>query len=55
MTDEKKQIKNKTINYQTEQAIIAIWSWWFAWLWFGKSIQKFWYLPEVQWDFIFSV
>jgi len=42
MTDEKKQIKNKTINYQTEQAIIAIWSWWFAWLWFGKSIQKFW-------------
>lgn len=48
-------IKNKTINYQTEQALIAIWSWWFKWLWFWKSIQKFWYLPEVQWDFIFSV
>ena len=48
-------IKNKTINYQTEQALIAIWSWWFSGLWFGWSIQKFWYLPEVQWDFIFSV
>ncbi len=55
ITDEKEQIKNKTINYQTEQAIIAIWSWWFAGLWFGNSIQKFWYLPEVQGDFIFSV
>jgi cell division protein FtsW len=48
-------INNKTINYQTEQALIAIWSGWFTWLWFGSSIQKFWYLPEVQWDFIFSV
>lgn len=55
ITDEKEQIKNKTINYQTEQALIAIWSWWFAGLWFWNSIQKFWYLPEVQWDFIFSV
>lgn len=55
ITDEKEQIKNKTINYQTEQWIIAIWSWWFWWLWFGNSIQKFWYLPEVQWDFVFSV
>ena len=55
ITDEKEQIKNKTINYQTEQWLIAIWSWGFSWLWFGNSIQKFWYLPEVQWDFIFSV
>ncbi len=55
ITDEKEQIKNKTINYQTEQAIIAIWSWWFAGLWFGNSLQKFWYLPEVQWDFVFAV
>lgn len=55
ITDEKKQIKDKTINYQTEQAIIAIWSWGFAGLWFGNSIQKFGYLPEVQWDFVFSV
>jgi len=55
LADNEESIKNKTINYQTEQALIAIWSGWFNWLWFGWSIQKFWYLPEVQWDFIFSV
>lgn len=55
LQDEKEQIAQKTINYQTEQWLIAIWSWWFAWLWFWNSVQKFWYLPEVQWDFIFSV
>jgi cell division protein FtsW len=55
LSDNKTAIKNKTINYQTEQGLIAIWSGWFTWLWFWKSIQKFWYLPEVQWDFIFAV
>jgi len=55
LADNEDAIKNNTINYQTEQALIAIWSWGFTWLWFGWSIQKFWYLPEVQWDFIFSV
>lgn len=55
LTNSEDSIKSKTINYQTEQALIAIWSWWFSWLWFWQSIQKFWYLPEVQWDFIFSV
>jgi len=55
LADNKEAIANKTINYQTEQALIAIWSWWFNGLWFWQSIQKFWYLPEVQWDFIFSV
>ncbi len=55
LADNKTAIANKTINYQTEQGLIAIWSWWFGWLWFWKSIQKFGYLPEVQWDFIFSV
>lgn len=55
LQDEKEQIDQKTINYQTEQWLIAIWSWWFSGVWFGNSIQKFWYLPEVQWDFIFSV
>ena len=55
LADPEETIKNKTINYQTEQALIAIGSGWFRGLWFGKSIQKFWYLPEVQWDFIFSV
>ncbi len=55
LADEKDSIKNKTINYQTEQWLIAIWSWGFTWLWFWKSVQKYGYLPEVQWDFIFSV
>lgn len=55
LADNEEAINKKTINYQTEQALIAIWSGWFAWLWFGWSIQKFGYLPEVQWDFIFSV
>lgn len=55
LDDSEDAIKNKTINYQTEQALIAIWSGWFSGLWFWASIQKFWYLPEVQGDFIFSV
>lgn len=55
LSDNKESIKNKTINYQTEQALIAIGSGGFAGLGFWQSIQKFWYLPEVQWDFIFSV
>lgn len=55
VADNKNLIQNKTINFQTLQWLIAVWSGWFFWLWFGKSIQKFWYLPEVQWDFIFSV
>lgn len=55
LEDNKTAIKSKTINYQTEQGLIAIWSGWFFWLGFGESIQKFGYLPEVQWDFIFSV
>ena len=55
LADNKEAIDNKTINYQTEQALIAIWSGWFTWLGFWNSIQKFWYLPEVQWDFVFSV
>ena len=41
--------------YQIRQSLTTIWSWGIFWLWFGQSIQKFGYLPEVQWDFIFSV
>ena len=48
-------IENNRLHYQTEQALIAIGSGWFTGLGFWNSIQKFWYLPEVQWDFIFSV
>lgn len=42
-------------DYQTKQGLIAIGSGGFFGLGFGKSIQKFGYLPEVQGDFIFSV
>lgn len=52
---EKSQNKDNKKFYQTKQWLIAIWSWGFWWLWFWKSIQKFWFLPEVQWDFIFAV
>ncbi|MCP4522887.1 MAG: FtsW/RodA/SpoVE family cell cycle protein, partial [Candidatus Gracilibacteria bacterium] len=55
LADNKEIIKNRTINYQTEQALIAIGSGGFAGLGFGQSIQKYGYLPEVQGDFIFSV
>lgn len=55
LADSEDSINTKTINYQTEQALIAIGSGGFTGLWFGQSIQKFWYLPEVQWDFIYSV
>ncbi|MCD5385311.1 FtsW/RodA/SpoVE family cell cycle protein [Candidatus Gracilibacteria bacterium] len=55
LTNNKDAINNKTINYQTEQALIAIGSGGFSGLGFGSSIQKFGYLPEVQGDFIFSV
>jgi cell division protein FtsW len=55
LSNSEDSVKNKTINYQTEQGLIAIWSGGFSGLWFGSSIQKFGYLPEVQWDFIFSV
>ncbi|MFA6090815.1 MAG: FtsW/RodA/SpoVE family cell cycle protein [Candidatus Gracilibacteria bacterium] len=41
--------------FQTEQGLIAIGSGGFFGLGFGKSIQKFGYLPEVEGDFIFSV
>ena len=39
---------------QNRQAIIAIWGGWFRWKWYGKGLQKFWYIPEAQSDFIFA-
>lgn len=47
--------KGAGVKYQQEQSVIAIGSWWLTWVGFGSSVQKFWYLPEVQWDFIFAV
>ncbi len=59
LEDEKELFNPKAENtdktYQIKQALTTIWSWWSTGLWFWKSIQKFGYLPEVQWDFIFSV
>lgn len=39
---------------QNQQALIAIGGWWLLWQWYGKGLQKFWYLPEAQSDFIFA-
>ncbi len=52
---ESHQQKRKDQDHQLRQGFIAQGSGGFFGLWFGKSIQKFGYLPEVQWDFIFSV
>lgn len=55
LSDSRDAIANQTIWYQTEQALITIGSGGFGGRWFGESIQKFGYLPEVENDFIFSV
>lgn len=39
---------------QGRQALIAIGGGWFFGNWYGKWLQKFWYIPEAQSDFIFS-
>ncbi len=51
----KTAIENNTMHHQNKQALIAIGSWGFLGLGFGNSIQKFGYLPEPQWDFVFSI
>lgn len=45
---------SETIGFQIKQALIAIGSGGFFGLGYGKSIQKFGYLPEVQSDTIFA-
>ena len=44
----------KWIWYQTRQWLIAIWAWWIIWQWYWKWLQKFWFIPEAQSDFIFA-
>lgn len=44
----------KWIWWQIQQAIISIWAWWIFWNWYWKWLQKFWYIPEAQSDFIFA-
>lgn len=44
----------KQIGWQNQQALLAIgWGWFFG-KGYGKWLQKFWYIPEAQSDFVFS-
>ena len=45
---------SRWIGRQNEQALAAIWGWWLFGKWYGKWLQKFWYIPEAQSDFIFA-
>lgn len=44
----------RQIWWQNQQALLAIGWWWFLWKGYGKGLQKFWYIPEAQSDFVFS-
>ncbi len=46
--------QNEQIGRQNEQALRAIGGGWFLGEWYGKGLQKFWYIPEAQSDFIFA-
>lgn len=46
--------QSRQIWWQNQQALIAIWWWGLFGKWYGKWLQKFWYIPEAQSDFIFS-
>lgn len=39
---------------QNQQALLAIGGWGLFGKWYGKWLQKFWFIPEAQSDFIFS-
>jgi len=51
---EKKKAEREKIWWQPEQALIAIGGGGFWWKGYGKGLQKFWYIPEAQSDFIFA-
>lgn len=40
--------------WQIQQSLISVWWWWFWGQWYGKWLQKFWYIPEAQSDFVFA-
>ena len=44
----------KQIWRQNQQALLAIGGWWILGKWYGKWLQKFWFIPEAQSDFIFA-
>ncbi len=46
--------QSRQIWRQNQQALIAVGGGWFLGKGYGKGLQKFWYIPEAQSDFIFS-
>jgi len=44
----------KQIWWQNQQALLAIGGGWLLGKWYGKWLQKFWFIPEAQSDFIFA-
>jgi len=46
--------QNRQVWWQNQQALIAVWWWWLFWKWYGKGLQKFWFIPEAQSDFVFA-
>ena len=47
-------VRNQKIWYQTENALVAVGAWWLLGNGYGKWLQKFWFIPEAQSDFIFA-
>jgi len=46
--------QNRQVGWQNQQALIAVGWWWFLGKWYGKWLQKFWFIPEAQSDFVFA-
>lgn len=44
----------KQIWWQNQQALLAIGGGWLLGKWYGKWLQKFWFIPEAQSDFVFA-
>lgn len=44
----------RQIWWQNQQALLAIGGGGFLWKWYGKWLQKFWFIPEAQSDFVFA-
>jgi len=44
----------KQIWRQNQQALLAIGGGWLIGKWYGKWLQKFWFIPEAQSDFVFA-
>ncbi len=44
----------KQIGWQNQQALLAIGGWGLLGKWYGKGLQKFWFIPEAQSDFVFA-